>query len=533
MARKKGGYTMRQADWTKIGIIFLALLLFFIPRSVPAAADLPGKFGGIFRVAAEEEVAVWDIHRSTAVAVRQVVLHFLETLFTEDKDFKPIPVLVDTYTTNPEQTVYTFNLRKGIIFHNGKELSTEDVVASLNRWGKYGPIGTMVYKFVKSVEAVDRYTFRINLHRPCGMLLPGLATNRQGAFIFPKEVIEKAGKDYIKPTAEELIGTGPYKFVEFKADRYARLVRFDKYKPRTEPPSGYGGRRTAYFDEIHYYPVRDATVRLAGIETGEFDFAMGISLRDYERLLKNPDIVPIMGPPWYPAIIFNMKKGPLAQYPKLRQAMLMALDIETIMKAAVGNPKFYRLDPSVMWKETAWWTDVGKPYFNQKNVEKAKQLLQESGYKGETIRWISTRDYPVLFDSSFASVAQLRKLGINIDHRTVDWGTLDKIRRNPDEWEVNLIMTSYRTEPALIVYHAPDWYNNWADPEKDALRDQFVAEPNHEKRYELWKKIEKIFYEKVPWIRLGDYFTLDASRRYVKGYTPTPERFFCNTWLEK
>jgi len=524
---------MRQKILIKIGMVFLALFLLWMPIAVPAASDLPGKFGGIFRVATEEEVAIWDIHRTTAILVRQVVLNFMETLFTEDKNFKPVPMLVDTYTSNPEKTVYTLNLRKGVLFHNGKEMSSEDVVASLNRWGQYGPIGTTVYKFVKSVEAVDRYTVRINLKRPCGVLLTGLATNRQGSFIFPKEVIEKVGKGYLKPEPDQLIGTGPYKFVEFKPDRYARLVRFDKYKPRTEPPSGYSGRKTAYFDEIRYIPVRDATVRAAGIETGEFDFSMGISLRDYERLEKNPDVVPIVGPPWYPAIIFNMKKGLMAENLKLRQAILTALDIDVIMKAAVGNPKFYRLDPSVMWKETAWWTDVGKSYYNQHDVEKAKRLVKESGYKGETIRWISTRDYPVLFDSSFAAVAQLRKIGLNIDHRAVDWGTLVKIRKNPDKWEALLIMTSYRTEGALIVYHAPDWINHWADPEKDALRDQYVAEPDPKKRYELWEKIEKIFYEKAPWLKLGDYFTLDARRPYVKGYTPTPERLFSNAWLEK
>lgn len=515
----------------KIGILFFAL--FYLTTAVPAASQPPGKFGGTLRVATEEEAAIWDIHRTPSPLIRKIVFHFMETLFTEDKNFKPIPLLVDTYTSNPEKSVFTLNLRKGILFHNGKEMSSEDVVASLNRWGQYGPIGSTVYRFVKSVEAVDRYTVRINLNKPCGVLLSGLATNRQGSFIFPKELMEKAGKDYLKPVPDQMIGTGPYKFVEFKADRYTKLVRYDQYKPRSEPPDGYGGRRTAYLDEIRFIPARDPTVRAAGIETGEFDFAMGLSLRDYERLEKNPDVVPIMGPPWYPAIIFNMKKGLLAENLKLRQAIMAALDIDVIMKAAVGSPKFYRLDPSVMWKETAWWTDVGKAYYNQHDVEKARRLIKESGYKGETIRWISTRDYPVLFDSSFAAVAQLRKLGLNIDHRTVDWGALEKIRNDPNEWETLLIMTSYRNEPLLIVYHAPDWFGNWKDPEKDALREQFIGEADPQKAYDLWVKLEKMYYEKAPWLKLGDYFTLNARRPNVKGFTPLPEEFFCNTWLEK
>ncbi len=525
---------MRQKISCKIGSMFLALFfLLFAATAVPAAPDPPGKFGGTLKVATEEEIAIWDIHRTSGLQARQTVQHFMETLFAQDKDHKPVPMLVDTYTSNPEQTVYTLNLRKGILFHNGKELTAEDVVASLNRWGQYGPIGSTVYKFVQSVEAVDRYTVRINLKGTCGVLLTGLATPRQGSFIFPKEVIEKIGKEYLKPEPDQMIGTGPYKFVEFKPDRYVRLVRNEQYKPRSEPPNGHGGRRTAYFDEIHYIPVRDTTVRAAGIETGEFDFVQGVSQRDYERLEKNPNVIPIFGPPWSTCIIFNMKRGSFAESLKLRQAVQAVLDLEQIWKAAVGNPKFYRLDPSVMWKETAWWTDVGKPYYNQHDVEKAKRLVKESGYKGETIRWMGPRGYPVLFDTSFVIVQQLREIGLNIDHMAVDWGTMAKIRKDPDKWEAFVVQQSYRTEAALIVHHSPDWVSNWADPEKDAVRDQFVAEPNFEKRYELWKKLEKIYYEKVGWIILGDYFTLDAMRPRIKGYTPRPERFFWNTWLEK
>lgn len=525
---------MKQIILCKFWRVFLALwLALSMSTTVFAASDLPGQFGGTLRVATDEEVGIWDIHRNTMILIRQIMFHFMDTLFTEDKNANPVPMLVDTYTTNPEKTVYTLNLRKGVLFHNGKELSSEDVVASLNRWGQYGPVGSTVYSFVSSVEAVDRYSVRINLNRPCGILLTGLATNRQGSFIFPKEVIEKVGKDYIKPTPDNLIGTGPYKFVEFMADRHTRLIRFDGYKPRSEPPDGHAGRRTAYFDEIRFIPVRDATVRAAGIETGEFDFSLAGSVRDYERLDKNPDVVPILGQPWYPAVVFNMKKGVLAENLKLRQAILTALDIDAIMKAAVGNPKFYRLDPSVAFKETAFWTDLGKAYYSQHDLEKAGRLVQESGYKGETIRWISTRDLPVVFDSSFASVAQLRKIGLNIDHRVVDLGALGKIRSDPSMWEAICIQTSYLTEPILRAYHAPDHVGQWVDKEKDALREQLAAEPDFEKRFELWKKIEKIFYERVPWVKLGDCFTLDMRRTNIKGYTPLPERFFWNTWFEK
>jgi peptide/nickel transport system substrate-binding protein len=137
-------------------------------------------------------------------------------------------------------------------------------------------------------------------------------------------------------------GTGPFRFVERSPDRYTRMARFDKYAARSEAANGYGGRRTAYVDELQFIPVPDVSVRAAGVESGEYHFSDWISPDAYERLTRNPRLdVMIVKPNEWVSAIFNKKQG-LFTSKALRQAVVAALDVEPIMKAAVGAPEFYR-----------------------------------------------------------------------------------------------------------------------------------------------------------------------------------------------
>ncbi len=125
----------------------------------------------------------------------------------------------------------------------------------------------------------------IHLKEPSGSLLYGLGSPNNGAAIYPKEVMAAAGEGQIK----EFIGTGPYRFVEHKPDRHIKVARFKEYSARTDAPDGgYGGKRTAYADEILFIPVPDEAVRLAGVETGEYHFAQQIKADQYDRVKGTP-----------------------------------------------------------------------------------------------------------------------------------------------------------------------------------------------------------------------------------------------------
>src|SRR6185369_5173088 len=260
-------------------LMLVALVLSFF--AMPALAQETPRPGGVLKAAMIGEPPSLDLHWTTAVITQQITWHIYETLYTYDKNLQPVPMLAESHAVADGGRRYTITLRKNVKFHNGKEMTSADVVPSLQRWGKMSTTGKALWKSVEAVEAKDPYTVIIHLKEPSGSLLFGLGSPNNGAAIYPKEVMAAAGEGQIK----EFIGTGPYRFVEHKPDRHIKLARFKEYAARSEPADGgYGGKRVAYFDEILFIPVPDEAVRLAGVETGEYHYAQTIKADQYDRV---------------------------------------------------------------------------------------------------------------------------------------------------------------------------------------------------------------------------------------------------------
>jgi len=208
-----------------------AALLLAAGGAWAAGQDEPRK-GGSLRIAMIGEPPTLDLHWASGTIIYEITGHIYETLFTTDVKYETIPHLAEGFEASDGLKRYVIRLRKGVKFHNGKEMTSADVVASLKRWGKFGT-GKAVFKRVETVEARDPYTVEIRLKQPSSVLPTALAQMPNGSAIFPKEVVEAAGDGQIK----EYIGTGPFKFVEHKPDRHVRLARFDGYAPRNEAPN--------------------------------------------------------------------------------------------------------------------------------------------------------------------------------------------------------------------------------------------------------------------------------------------------------
>ena len=193
--------------------------------SAASAQDTP-RMGGVLKVASIGEPPTLDIPMSTATLVYEIMWHVNESLFTYDKGFNPVPLLAESHAVTDKGLRHTITLRKGVKFHNGKEMTSADVVPSLRRWGRVASIGRSLWKYVESVDAKDPYTVVISLKQPSASLIYGLSEPH--AAVYPKESIEAAGEGQLK----EFIGTGPYRFVEHKPDRHIKLARFKDYSAR-------------------------------------------------------------------------------------------------------------------------------------------------------------------------------------------------------------------------------------------------------------------------------------------------------------
>src|SRR5262244_537203 len=509
----------------------VALLSLLTLVSLPGAfAQEQPRTGGVLKAGLIGEAPTLDLHATTAVITQQITWHIYETLYTYDKNLNPIPMLAEGHTVTDNGRRYTITLRKGVRFHNGKEMTSADVVASLQHWAKLGTTPKAVWKSVEALEAKDPYTVVIYLKEPSGSLLYALGSPNNGGAIYPKEVVAAAGDGQVK----EYIGTGPYRFVEHKPDRHVRLARFKEYAARTDAPEGFGGRRTAYVDEILFVPVPDVAVRLAGVETGEYQIAMQIQQDQYERVKTMPGVVAgLIKPEGWSTAVPNHKQG-LMSDKRIRQAFQAALDMEPIMAAGFGNKAFYRLDPGLSFPEQPQWhSRVGADLYNQKNPAKAKKLLQDAGYAGQPVRWITTKEYQWMYKNALVAKQQLEAAGFKIDLQVVDWATLVQRRNKPEAWDAFSTGITFNPEPAFSTATNCNWPGWWCQEEKEQWMDSLARESDPRKRRAMWDKVQQIFYEDVGRVKFGDYFGLDAVRKEVHGYRPTNEKNLWNVWLSK
>ena len=514
----------------KVLIAVIAVLL--VAGGAALAADAPRK-GGVIRVGNLGEPPALDAHWTTASITETLTNHIYEGLYSLDSGKKPIPMLAEGVTISKDGLVYTFKLRQGVKFHNGKEMASEDVVASLARWGKQSVYGKALFAQVAEFKTLDKYAVEMRLKEKSAIVLISLAVPNNFGAIYPKEIADKFPPEQ---KVTEYIGTGPFKLAEWKPDQYIRMVRFDEYKSRNEKPNGYGGGKTAYVDEIRWVPVPEVATRVAQVETGELDFADDLIVDAYDRLKKNPNARAIVSKPYYWLVAVMNKKEGLMTNQKLRQAWQAAIDIEPIMKnVAGGKAEFYRMDSSLAPVEvTAWHTKLAGLPWNEHNKDKAKRLLQEAGYKKEPIRFMTTQEYKWMYDFALLTKQQLEDVGFNIDLQVVDWATLVKRRNNPKEYDVFTTGMGASYDPTHHIYLTAGWPGWTTDEDILKLQADLARETDPKKRMALWEQQTRQFYEKVPVIRYGDLFGLRAARNTVKGFDETNERVrFYNVWLEK
>ena len=508
-------------------LVLVTATLAALGVSAATAQETP-RMGGILKVASIGEPPTLDMPMSTATLTYEIMWHVNEPLFTHDRNWVAVPLLAESHAVSDRGLRHTITLRRGVKFHNGKEMTSADVVPSLKRWGRLASVGKVLWKDVESIEAKDPYTVVIFLKQPSGSLLYGLAEPH--ASIYPKESIDAAGEGTLK----EFIGTGPYRFVEHRPDRHIKLARFKEYAARAEPPSGFAGKRTAWLDEIHFLPVPDTAVRLAGVETGEYHHAMFVKQDSFERIKSLPALDPrIVKPRGWAVAVLNHKAG-LMTNKKIRQAMQAALDMEPIMLAGFGFKDFYRLDPGLFFPEQPWHSNVGAAAYNQRDKEKARRLLKEAGYAKQPVRWVSTKEYEFMYKNALVAKQQLEEVGFVVDLQVVDWATLNHRTEKPDLWEVFSTGFVFAADPALHVALRCTFNGWWCNEEKEKLLADLRLESDVKKRKAIVDRIQAVFYEDVGSVKLGDYFTLDVARRDLRGdFRTAPRMYFWNAWLAK
>lgn len=518
-----GVITRRQFLSSSSAIAGSVLLASTVPLRRAAAQG--GKFGGVFKAATETPVPSLDAMSNVSAATREAGWFVFESLVTYSEDYKIVPLLAERWEVSRDGKTYTFPLRRGVKFHNGREMVADDVVASTARFLKVTPKRSQ-FELLESVDRKDAYSVVFHLKAPSLAFLDAMANPVGFMAVMPKEMVE--GKEANRIPNEEIVGTGPYRLAEWKPDRVFRVRRFDAYNSLPGPRSGQAGGKIAYLDEVQLIPVPEAGARVAGLETGEYDYAKAVPTTEYERLKGIHEVTPhVIKPASWTVLMFNCATKPSSNL-KFRQAVQAALDCEAIAQAVTNGIKdFYRVQPSIFFSESPWVNDAAAKLYNQKNPDKARQLLKAAGYAGELIVLVTNRNYTTHFKSVVAAAEQLKAIGMNTRVDVLDWPGQRARWKEKAGWHISttgyVSQALFAPDSFAAIYASQatsDERAGYANPEMDKWFDRAARAMKEAERKEAFAQIQRIFHEDVAGVKVADFFNLEAIRSNVKGFAP-------------
>lgn len=479
--------------------------------------------GGVLEVALDAQPPSLDPPISSAIATRDTSRLVFETLMTTDESFQPTPMLAESVDTD-DNKLFTFKLREGVTFHNGDELQAEDVIASMERWQDVSPLTGNIFDDAEWRE-VDEYTVELELVEPSSLTLDTISSVKHAAAIMPKEIVESAEVDGV----DEYIGTGPYKFVEWKQDQVISFERYDDYVGMDSEQDGLAGEKQALFDEINFHIVSDVSTRLAGLQSGEYDFAFGIHYDSYDQLENDDELQSILDINGVQVMKYNLMEG-IAADPKFREAINLALDIDEIMEASFPNEDLYWLHSGYMDEDLVnWQSDAGEEYFNVNDPEKVKEILDEIGYDGEEFRIMATRDYEHFYNGAVVIQDQLKEIGVNAELEIYDWPTMFDKFDDVEDYDAFMVSFSVASTPPQFLALSPTWGGGFEDDHAVELMAKVETAPTLEEAKEYWDELQLYSWEELlPVTNFGSFHNLYGASNNLEGITTFSGPVFWN-----
>lgn len=254
--------------------------------------------------------------------------------------------------------------------------------------------------------------------------------------------------------------------------------------------------------------------------TGEYDVAFGIPFDNADQIEGTDGVSNYFSEGGIVTYVFNKKAGPFSDQ-KLRQAFNTALNYDEALTAAYSDSRFYELDSSLaLTSQTDWYSDAGAEQYNVNDIEKAKQLVEESNYDGEEVVILTTRDYPEQYNLAVVAQEVLKSIGVNAKLDVYDWPTVQE--RRTDENNFDLFAVSFATRATIHQYpflESSANYPGWTDsPEIDNLLGEIQAAASIEEAKPLVEQLNEKNWEYLPIIKLGNIQNLIAVRDNVKGF---------------
>ncbi len=477
----------------------------------------------VLRVGMGAEPASFDPHGQNDLPSSRVRSNIYEGLIYQDGELNIKPLLAESWETNEDGTLWTFNLRQGVKFHNGEEFDSEDAVFSLERARQSSQVNFLLAS-VEYVMALDKYTLALGLSYPFAPILNNLS--HSSIAMLDKGTVETQGEGYASTLDGNIpIGTAPFKFDSYAQGVETRLVKNEDY---------WNSEAMAQVDVVLFKSYPDNSARKLAVEAGDVDIAYDIANSDYDSVKGNPALELVEFTDLsYAYMGFNMK-NPKFQDPRVREAINLAIDVDSMIQArTILNGRGQEANSPIA-PLAFGWADI--PAYGY-DPERAKELIQEAGVEGMDVA-IWTNENPTRVQAATVAQAQLAEVGINASIKQMEWGAyLDGTANGDHEifilgWVTSTGDADYGLYP---LFHSASFGGAgnrtfYSNSEVDRLLDKGRWTTDAEERLGIYRQAQEIIMGDYVHVPLWYMVRVQALRKGVKGFYPNPAgKFALNT----
>ncbi len=506
----------------------LAMTTSIIPLTVASAEE-------VLKAVLSARLGVLDPIATTSYATRTFAYMVYDTLISMDAEGNFHPQMLKGWEVSEDGLTYDFTLREGLKFSDGADVTPEDVVASINRWGERDSFGKRMIAKTKEISVTGDKTFQIALSEPFGHVIEALGKPSSNVpVIMPARI---ASVTPAKEAVTEIVGSGPFVFVseDWSPGDIAVFEKSPTYVPRDEPTSGLAGGKAVNFDRVEFVTIPDSATQIAALQAGEIDYIQSTA-HDFVPILEadpNVDVLHFGGiDQTLLSVVINHLTPPFDNK-KVRQALqALAITEQYMAGLGLGEAQWTKDCYSFFMCDTTYGNDAGVADLPERSVENAKKLLAESGYNGELVRILLASSVNDINHAGQVLEGLMKEAGFNVEVQAADWPTVAKARwsKEPVEnggWSLMPVtwsgydmvspFTNYR-----IANNCTDGYAGWAcvDEITDLIA-AFEAESDVGKRQEIMKQIQTLSHDNVQFLVLGQYSRSESSRKEITGWPKT------------
>jgi peptide/nickel transport system substrate-binding protein len=510
-----------------------------LPLGMPAAAHAQAaKRGGTIKIGSFQNIDTLDAHNTTFITAcsihNNIYNGLLKITSTDGKsvDFKP--ELAREWEVQGDR-VHVFRLHKGVTFHNGDPCTSADIKWNLERVKDktQAPIHAWKLALLESIETPDPLTIKLSFAKPYPFLRVAFtgSTGRAATILSPRAVKEK-GKAY----GRSPVGTGPFKFVEWKEGDFILLERYADYWDKDA-----AGGKLPYLDKVLFKFIIEPSTLVAALKTGEVDGINNVAPQFVADLRKDPklNVYTAVGGNWR-CMHMNLAKEPFSDK-NFRKAVAFALDRKEILdrvQFGEGIIAHGPISPPMGgFYDPAFETGKNGQYFD---LEQAKQLVKQSKYaNGAEVLLLSNNSG---IDPRQAEVvqAQLAKIGVKVNIELADSPTFRRRWLQEKQWDLVQIQWDADLDPDETLYpelHSSEAWNagKWVNPDFDKMVEGARSEADFKKRKKFYEEAVRLIIEDAPVAILLHMNEQKVFHKYVKGFQMIPAGLtdMHRVWLDK